>query len=253
MISVVILGTGNLAQHLCQTFSKTNSIQLIQVYGRNQSNLTWFSSYTKICSEPKEIAAADVYLIAVSDNAIEEVSHHLPDSNGIVAHTSGATPMNVLSMQNRAVFYPLQTFTKGKTVDFGSVPICLEAKNVESLEVLHNMAQAISSKVCHINTEQRRQLHLAAVFTNNFTNYLYGIGEAICKRNQISFDLLKPLIQETSNKIISLSPGEAQTGPARRGDEKSMNQHLSLISDCNEQEIYRLLSESIKTKYEKEL
>ncbi|WP_422351302.1 Rossmann-like and DUF2520 domain-containing protein [Flagellimonas sp.] len=253
MISVVILGTGNMAQHLCQTFSKTDSIQLIQVYGRNQGNLRWFFSYAELCSEPKDIAKADVYLIAVSDQAIEEVSGHLLDKKGIVAHTSGATPMNILSAENRGVFYPLQTFTKDKTVDFDSIPICLEAQNEESLGVLQDLAQAISSKVHLINTEQRRQLHLAAVFTNNFTNYLYGIGEAICKRNKISFDLLKPLIQETSNKIMSLPPKEAQTGPARRGDEKSMNQHLSLMSDRTEQEIYRLLSKAIKTTYEKEL
>lgn len=253
MISVVILGTGNLAQHLCQTFSKTSSIQLIQVYGRNQGNLQWFSSYTEICSVPNEIAKAEVYLIAVSDQAIEEVAHHLLDKNGIVAHTSGATPMNVLPLENRGVFYPLQTFTKDKIVDFKSIPICLEAQNEDSLRVLQDLALAISTKANHINTEQRMQLHLAAVFVNNFTNYLYGIGEDICKRNKIPFDLLIPLIQETSNKIISLTPKEAQTGPARRGDEKSMNQHLSLISNQNEQEIYSLLSKAIKTKYEKEL
>ena len=253
MISVVILGTGNLAQHLCGAFSKAKSVKIIQVFGRNQDQLQWFLDHSAICTDPKKIATADIYLIAVSDASILEVSQHLLSKNGLVAHTSGATPMRILPMESRGVFYPLQTFTKGKSVDFESIPICIEGQTDRELRSLKELATSISSEIHDVDSEQRKELHLAAVFANNFTNHLYRISEDICKRNHLSFELMKPLIEETAQKIKFSSPADAQTGPARRGDQKSIDQHLSLLTNDREKEIYSLLSDAIKSEYEKKL
>ena len=253
MLKIVILGTGNLAKHLYTAFTKADDVDVVQVVGRNQKDLEQFSEHSTISNNYDAIADADAYLIAVKDDAITEVSQHLLKKKGIVAHTSGAIHLNAIQPKNRGVFYPLQTFTKGKTVDFRSIPICVEAEKKESLKSLRKLADSISENVHHIDSEQRKKLHLAAVFVNNFTNYLYGIGEELCLENGLSFDLLKPLILETAEKIRTMSPKAAQTGPARRNDKKSMKSHLELLNNKEHITIYKLLSQAIKQAHEKEL
>lgn len=253
MLSVVILGTGNLAIHLFRAFSASTGARVVQVVGRNPESLRSFSAHVAITSDYAAIKDADVYLIAVKDEAITEVSHHLDGKKGVVVHTSGAVGMDALTPENRGVFYPLQTFTKGKDIDFGKVSICIEAKEEQSLALLKLLAHALSQNVHEVNSEQRKKLHLAAVFVNNFTNHLYGIGEEICEKEGLSFELLKPLILETAEKIQSMSPKEAQTGPARRNDQKSMQDHLKLLNNDKHIALYNLMSEAIKQVYEKEL
>jgi predicted short-subunit dehydrogenase-like oxidoreductase (DUF2520 family) len=197
---------------------------------------------------------ADIYLIAVSDDAIAEVSKKIKDKKGLIAHTSGSCELDVLvPNQRRGVFYPLQSFTKGKKVDFLEIPICLEAKHHDDFMLLQQLAHLISDKVFHISSEQRKTIHLAAVFVNNFTNHLYQIGSEICAEKKIPFELLQPLIQETAHKINTLNPHEAQTGPARRGDMTTINNHLGLLENKTYKEIYSLLSNSIQKDYEQEL
>ena len=253
MLKIVILGTGNLAKHLYTAFIKANAVDIVQVVGRNQKELEQFSMHSTLSNDFAFIADADVYLIAVKDDAITEVSQHLLKKKGIVAHTSGALGLKAIQPDNKGVFYPLQTFTKGKTIDFSSIPICIEADEKESLETLRTLANSISENVHHIDSEQRKKLHLAAVFVNNFTNYLFSIGEELCLEEGLSFDLLKPLISETADKIQAMSPKEAQTGPARRNDTKSMESHLELLSKKEHIALYKLLSQAIKQAHEKEL
>jgi len=253
MLKIVILGTGNLAKHLYTAFTKADDVDIVQVVGRNQSELEQFSEYATISNSFDSIAEADVYLIAVKDDAISEVSSYLMSKKGIVAHTSGAMGLHMIQPENRGVFYPLQTFTKGKILNFSSIPICIEAEETESLESLRKLAQSISGNIHHIDSEQRKKLHLAAVFVNNFTNYLYGIGEELCLEEGLSFDLLKPLILETAEKIKTVPPKEAQTGPARRNDVKSMESHLELLNNKEHMALYKLLSQAIKKSHEKEL
>ncbi|MCB0372146.1 MAG: DUF2520 domain-containing protein [Muricauda sp.] len=253
MLNVILLGTGNLARHLFEAFSQSEEVKIVQVVGRNLNDLAWFSHHTAVSNDFSEIFDADVYLIAVKDDAIGEVSNHLSDKNGVVAHTSGAMEMDVIQSERKGVFYPLQTFSKGKKVDFNSIPICIEASDGEVLLLLKKLAVCISENLHVIDSDQRKKLHLAAVFVNNFTNYLYGIGEEICLEEGLSFDLLKPLILETAEKIQGISPKEAQTGPARRNDEKSMQNHLKLLTNEDNIALYTLLSEAIKNVYEKEL
>nr|WP_297782824.1 DUF2520 domain-containing protein [uncultured Allomuricauda sp.] len=253
MLRIVILGTGNLAKHLYSAFIKAKNVDVAQVVGRNKEALQQFSAHARISNDFNAIADADVYLIAVKDDAINEVSEYLMNKRGIVVHTSGAIGSKAIQHTNKGVFYLLQTFTKGKTVEFSSIPICIEADDKESLETLKTLATSISEKVHHIDSEQRKKLHLAAVFVNNFTNYLYGIGEELCTEEGLSFDLLKPLILETADKIQTMTPQEAQTGPARRSDIKSMEEHLELLDRQEHITLYKLLSQAIKKAHEKEL
>jgi predicted short-subunit dehydrogenase-like oxidoreductase (DUF2520 family) len=253
MLKIVILGTGNLAKHLYTAFVRSKHVDVVQVVGRNQTELGYFSEHATISNDFSSLVDADVYLIAVKDDAIGEVSKYLSDKKGVVAHTSGAVGLTALQATNKGVFYPLQTFTKGKAVDFSAIPICIEAEEKNYLETLRELAASISENVHHIDSEQRKKLHLAAVFANNFTNYLYRIGEELCLDEGLSFDLLKPLIMETAHKIQTMSPKEAQTGPARRNDVQSMQGHLELLNKKEHIALYKLLSQAIKQAHEKEL
>ena len=145
----------------------------------------------------------------------------------------------------RGVFYPLQTFSKAKTIDYRSVPICIEAETSEDFQILETLAKSISECTYAVNSQQRQALHVAAVFVCNFTNHLYQIGSEICNENELSFDILKPLIQETAQKIVTLSPEAAQTGPAKRKDTQTINKHLAFLTEENQKEIYKLLTKSI--------
>jgi predicted short-subunit dehydrogenase-like oxidoreductase (DUF2520 family) len=247
MIKVVILGSGNVAQHLIKVMENSSMIDLIQVFARNPKQLNLLLNSNKVISEYQKIAAADVYIISVSDNAIAEVSEKLPFENRLVIHTSGSSALSVLGNKNRkGVFYPLQTFTKGKNVDFSPIPICIEAENEQDIQLLETLALAISKKNFKINSEQRKSLHVAAVFVCNFVNHLYQIGNVICEANQIPFEVLHPLIQETAQKILEINPKEAQTGPALRNDTKTIEKHLDFLSDENYRTIYKLLTQSIQ-------
>jgi predicted short-subunit dehydrogenase-like oxidoreductase (DUF2520 family) len=247
MTKVVILGSGNVAQHLIEVMKNTSSIDLVQVFARNSNQLNHLLPSSKIVSEYQKITAADVYIISVTDNAIAEVSSQLPFKNRLVVHTSGSSDLSVLDNKNRkGVFYPLQTFTKGKKIDFSPIPICLEAENEEDYQLIKNLGNCISKKVFQINSEQRRSLHVAAVFVCNFVNHLYQIGYEICNSNQIPFEVLHPLIQETAQKVLELNPKEAQTGPALRNDTKTIEKHLDFLTNKEYQTIYKLLTQSIQ-------
>lgn len=247
MIKVVILGSGNVAQHLIKVFLQTEEVSLVQVFARQPNQLTHLLPTAKIVSDYQKIIEANVYIISVSDNAIAEVSFQLPFENRLVVHTSGSSDLSVLNNKNRkGVFYPLQTFTKGKKVDFTPIPICLEAENEQDYQLLEQLGNSISKKVFNINSEQRKSLHVAAVFVCNFVNHLYQIGNKICEANQIPFEVLHPLIRETAQKILELTPKEAQTGPALRNDTQTIEKHLDFLSNENYKTIYQLLTQSIQ-------
>ena len=160
--------------------------------------------------------------------------------------------MEALSKRNRkGVFYPLQTFSKNREVNFNTIPICIEAKEEADLELLTNLGNSLSEKVVEIDSDERSKLHLAAVFVNNFVNHLYAIGDDILGNNELSFDLLHPLIEETASKVKTLSPSEVQTGPARRGDQKTIEKHLHLLTEGPESELYQQLTESLMKKFDR--
>lgn len=247
MIKISIIGSGNVAQHLIDAFAKNKAIDIIQVFSRNQNPISSNLDSAKITSDWNALQEADLYIIAVSDDAIAEVSSKLPFENRLVVHTSGSVSIHSLADKNRkGVFYPLQTFTKGKQVDFKTIPLCLETQFETDYQLLEQVAAMISNNLYKIDSDQRRALHVAAVFANNFTNHLYQIGSDICQQNNIPFDILKPLILETTQKIVSLSPKEAQTGPAKRNDISTIEAHESFLSDENQSKIYKILTQSIQ-------
>lgn len=247
MIKLTLIGSGNVAQHLLSAFNKNPDIEVVQVFSRKLESVSHLIPIDKIVTNFDDLAEADVYIIAVSDDAIADVASQLPFKNRLVVHTSGSASMENLNDNNRkGVFYPLQTFTKGKEVDFKSIPICIESQFNDDYNILKKVADSISDKVFTINSEQRRSLHVSAVFVNNFVNHLYAIGNAICDEHQVPFEILQPLIRETADKIISLSPTEAQTGPAKRNDKTTIEAHLDFLSDQNHKNIYKLLTQSIQ-------
>lgn len=254
MISIVILGSGNVAKHLFDVFSGKDGMDILQVWGRNKAHLSYFKDRTLIGDGQTGILEADLYIIAVSDDAVAEVAEILCDKKGLVVHTSGSVPLAALGSRDRkGVFYPLQSFSRDREVDFKSVPICIEAKNKGDLELLLQLARSISDHVHEIPSDQRKSLHLAAVFVNNFTNHLFQIGSEICGEHGLPFNMLLPLIRETVQKLDRLSPLEAQTGPARRNDQKTMENHLQQLENKNYKDIYTLISKSISEKYGQKL
>lgn len=233
MISVAILGNGNVATHLHNAFLKAKNIAVSKINSRELEN----------------IPNSDVTIIAVSDDAIETVSKSILDRKGLIVHTSGAVDINIITHKRKGVFYPLQSFSKDTPVNFNTVPFCLETKHKEDYSLIESLAKSIGEKTYTINSEQRKKLHVAAVFVNNFSNHMYKIGNDICEKNKVPFEILYPLIEETAKKAQSISPEKAQTGPAKRNDIQTIKNHLENLN-LQQQEIYQLLTTSIQKSIE---
>lgn len=247
MISVVILGAGNVATHLFKTFNKVEQVSIIQWYNRSIDAIKAYKNDVDIIDDLGQLKEADLYILAVSDDAIKSLSSQLPFENRLVVHTSGAASLyNIDKKHKRGVFYPLQTFSKTAEIDFANVPICIEALESPDYHILKNLAISIGSPTKKVNTDQRNVLHVAAVFVNNFTNQLYRVAHEITESEGAEFDLLKPLILETAKKVQDLSPYMAQTGPAKRNDKKTLKKHLKLLQDPHHKDIYNLLTSSIQ-------
>ncbi|WP_347925494.1 Rossmann-like and DUF2520 domain-containing protein [Pontimicrobium sp. SW4] len=254
MLSVVLIGAGNVASHLYKALEKAKDITVLQWYNRNLKTIESYRNKVSITNNLADLKTADIYIIAVSDDVIGALSSQLPFSNQLVVHTSGSVSLHDLDKKNRrGVFYPLQTFTKDADIDFTEVPICIEIEDKNDLQLLKELSKALGCKHYRVNSDQRAALHLAAVFVNNFTNQLYRIGHEITESKSVDFNILKPLIKETANKIELLSPYMAQTGPAKRGDKKTIKKHLKTLDKDIHKDIYELLTKSIKQTHGKKL
>lgn len=251
MRSVVIIGAGNVAFHLTRALIQ-NTVNVRQIFSRTLDHARRVGEANNIAYTNKisELEKADLYIVATSDSAIEEMSHYIPFGDTLVVHTSGSMPMKTLKGDYRkGVFYPLQTFSTNRNIRYENVPFFVEAENKEDEEALYKLAEKISNEVHRVDSEKRLKVHLSGVWISNFVNHLYYIGEQICKENEIPFDVLKPLIMEAATKVQDLTPYDAQTGPARRGDQIVINKHLEIIEDSRLQLLYKLLSESIQRTY----
>lgn len=245
MISVVIIGSGNVAHHLTHIFLKSKNVLVKQLYARSLGKIKSFEDQVSITDDFETLIKADVYILAISDDAISQVSS-LFKNDSFVVHTSGSVSISALKNKGKkGVFYPLQSFSKEKKVDFNNVPLCIEAKENANLLLLEKLANTISKKVYRINSLQRSKLHVAAVFVNNFVNYMYTVGDNICNTYDVPFEILHPLIEETALKIKQISPKDAQTGPAKRDDQKTIQRHLNDLNE-KQQEIYNLITKSIQ-------
>lgn len=253
--TIVFIGSGNVATTLATAFKKTNKT-ILQVYSRTEENAKKLGNKlnTEFCSDLIKIKKnADLYIISVPDQNIIDVLKNIDIQHSFVVHTSGTSPISILGkFINYGVFYPLQTLSIEKEVTFNNVPICIEANTDQNLELLKILALTITNNVQQIDSYQRKILHIGAVFVSNFPNYFYTIAEDICQKNNLSFELLKPLIDETANKVKKFSPADSQTGPARRNDQITMNKHLDMLKKYPiYHNLYKQISNEIKKKYHK--
>ncbi|OCX53334.1 oxidoreductase [Mucilaginibacter sp. PPCGB 2223] len=244
---ITIIGSGNVATHLAAAL-KNAGHKIIQVYSPNQHNAAILAYHVgaKPVSDLSNIdgAAADLFIISVKDDVITDICRELSVYQKLIVHTSGATPM--LPGDKRGVFYPLQTFSKTKELDFSQVPLCIEGSDEQVTAMLEQLAYTLSRNVYRVNSSQRKILHLAAVFACNFPNALYAIAQGLLAEHQLDFNLLRPLILETAEKVQQSLPAEVQTGPAVRRDQKTMNDHMQLLSpEPVLQDIYQILSQRI--------
>ncbi len=248
-MQIVLIGSGNVAFHLAKAFTEAQ-IPISQIFGRNTTELQKISEQFSIPFSTETLADADLYIISVSDSSIAEVSSLIKNENALVAHTSGSVSREALSGNYRkSVFYPLQTFSKSKNLDYSKIPFFIDAENENDEEILKNLASKISKNVMLANDEKRKYIHLTAVFACNFVNHLYARAKEISDSQGIPFDYFLPLIDETTQKIHELEPKLAQTGPAIRNDEKVLKLHESLLTDEEKLKIYKTLNESIKKMY----
>lgn len=258
---IVLIGSGNLASQLGPVLVATGA-EVVQVYSRRIAHAR---KLAKILNAPatnkidKISTNADLFLFAISDGAIrsvaEQVSKYLPEKRKhIFAHTSGATPQLVFKglSKHYGVFYPLQTFSKDRSADFSTIPFCIDGNRKLVRTKLSHLAKTLSPKVSLITDQQRAVLHVAAVFVNNFTNALFGAGKEILDQHNIPFQLLTPLILETAKKVQENPPLLMQTGPAKRGDQETIQGHLDLLSLTPDlQELYQKLSDLIIQQHKK--
>lgn len=253
-MKITIIGSGNVAAALARAVSDSPFLSLCEVCARSA---TRGQELAKACgttwvARPEDVAEADIYVIAVSDSAIGEVAGRLALKPGaVVAHTSGGLSIDALApgIKDRAVLYPLQTFSAGRDVSMRDVPLFIEYSTPLAADAVSRLAASISEKVMEADSGARNRLHIAAVLAGNFSNHLYHLASQLLEESGTDLSILAPLIRETAEKAIeSGSPAAVQTGPAARGDEVTLQRHLHLLEqrgDANMIEIYKLLSKSI--------
>ncbi len=250
LFNISFAGAGRVAGALGHAFSSAGS-KIVQVvspsaergkemagrYGASWSDRLTFSDETEII------------IVAVPDHLLEEVAAGIECSEEtITVHTAGSYGLDVFppKLRRTGVFYPLQTFTEGRIISFRELPVFIEASDSRSLEILKSMAESLGAEAFMAGTERRRMLHLSAVFICNFTNHMLHAGLGIVKKAGFSFEVLKPLLDETVRKAMEIGPAESQTGPALRRDLNTIRSHLELLSYSPElQKVYNDISESI--------
>ncbi len=252
--SISFIGAGNVATHIAQAFHDKGHV-IDYVFSQNLKNAEILANNIQAAATENItdiINKSSIVIVCIKDDAIISVLEQFEDKNCLIAHTSGNINMDVFAQNgfsNYGIFYPLQTFSKDKPVDISAVPFCIEANSNLTETALFDLASSLSNNVQLINSDQRKKLHLAAVFACNFSNYMYGIADDLLSKNDINFDLLKPLILETAQKISANSPKKMQTGPAIRKDEEVIKNHEEMLADMPAyKDIYHLITKNIIDK-----
>lgn len=249
---IVCIGAGNLATNLAKALYR-NGFRIVQIYSRTEEAARTLAQKVEAeyTTELTEISKEGrLYIVSLKDDALVELLPEIAaDKNGaLLVHTAGSIPMSVWEGKatRYGVFYPMQTFSKLREVDFRAIPFFVESNSAEDTELLKGIASVLSEKVYEADSEQRRSLHLAAVFTCNFANHMYALAAELLKKYDLPFDVMLPLIDETASKVHELEPKQAQTGPAVRYDENVINKHLEMLADEPEmRELYQLISKNI--------
>ena len=253
-ITLTLVGAGNLAWHLGHAFTE-KGLKIDKIINRSTESaaslaLELGTRYTTNFSVSN--SESDFTILAINDSYLEEMLLKMNLSETIVLHTSGSTDIDIFNgrVKKFGVLYPLQTFTKNKKIDFSKVPVCIEASDKTTLNLLLNLASRISNHAQVMNSEKRRSLHLAAVMANNFTNHIIARTFDFLDKNGIDKQLILPLLEETLEKIKLIGPKEAQTGPARRNNVEILNKHLKMIEKEQElKNLYNAISDSIIAYY----
>ncbi len=248
-MKVAIIGSGNIATVVGRLIHR-NQHEVIQVISRNEQAGKKLADElgAKYSSDfQKPDVQAEIFIISVSDTAINNCIPHIGSSDKIIVHTSGAVSKDILKHHtgNYGVLYPLQSIRKEST-HIPAIPFLIDANNDDAMKSIQHLAASISDSVTVAGDDERLKLHISAVFVNNFTNHLYSLTENFCKKEGLDFSLLKPIIKETAERIVLHSPASMQTGPAARNDLSTMEKHLKLLMNYPHlRELYLNLSESI--------
>lgn len=256
---IVIIGAGNVAYSLAKAILNTNNFSLCQIYSRTIESARSIGVRTGVAYTDNILEVypdSDIYIYAVSDTALQNIipSIHIRE-DALLLHTSGGISLDIFSKMpnSHGVIYPLQTFTKGRELDFKEIPLLLEWSDKKSCDILKKLAAELSDVNIEVDSYRRKLVHLSAVFVCNFTNHLYDLSSRFLEDNDMDFDILRPLIRETADKIMSMKPEYAQTGPAKRGDDIVISAHKKLMKKReNMMEIYDVMTESIFKLYKKE-
>ncbi len=251
--TVSLVGSGNLAHHVAVGFHAAG-ITIKEIWSKDHHHAAGLAELVKadVCTRLENLERdVDLVIISIKDDAIEEALKLIPKDLPAIVHTSGSVDMKVLSLHanNMGVFYPVQSFNKKEAMDWKKVPICVEANNDEFTEMLFNVSKKLSDQVEYLNSTQRIQLHMAAIFVNNFSNYLFALAYDLVTKQHLPFSLLIPLIKQTAERLDQSNPALLQTGPAKRKDEAVIRKHLELLEGNPEaKEVYEFLSNQIIKK-----
>lgn len=264
-MKISLIGAGNVAWHLGLALENAGH-SVIEVFSRDIKKAKYLTSFLYNAKPQNELdfseSKADLFILSVSDNAIPEVCSKLVlPENAILAHTSGTKSLKdfeeLMELNHDlpvecAVFYPLMTFTMGVRLDMQTVPFCIESYSVTVREMLVKLGQQMSKTVYLVSSEERKTLHVGAVFACNFTNHLIGLSKHILDKESLDFELLKPIIRETIRKALGVEhPADVQTGPAVRGDSTTIKRHLGYLSaDEDLYKVYKTLTQSIQEWHE---
>jgi predicted short-subunit dehydrogenase-like oxidoreductase (DUF2520 family) len=249
-IRFAIGGSGNVATRLLDAFHQASYPASFIFSSSPQAMALGEKHSIPVLGNLEQAPEIDVLILSWKDDALYELDLNIPETI-LLCHTAGSVPLNIWKDRKRVgVFYPLQTLSVDKEVDFSAIPLCIESNTKKDLQTLQILAKKISSDIRILNSEQRMHAHLAAVFVSNFVNYMYKVAFDIMEKQQIDFNILEPLITETANKIKHLSPKEAQTGPARRNDQVVLEKHMVLLKEQPElKELYKFISQAINNEF----
>ena len=251
MKNIIFVGSGNVATHLGISLQKEN-YKVLQVYSRSVENAKKLAEKlsTDFTNDLTQLKTADLIIVSVKDDAISEVLSQLKDS--AIVHTSGSIGMDVFNgnFSNCGVFYPLQTFNKEIDVNISEIPFCIEGNSKKFEKQLIGIAKTLSNNVVSMNSEQRKQLHIAAVFACNFSNQMFSIADDLLAEKNLDFEILLPLIKQTISKLDKNKPKDVQTGPAKRNDTSIIQEHINQIQNKEIKELYQKISSNILQTHE---
>ena len=246
MKNIILLGSGNVATHLGIALKNSN-YTIVQVYSKSIKNAKILANKleARFTNDLSKLKSADLIIVCIKDDAILSVLSQI--KNTAIVHTSGSIELNVFKekFSNYGVFYPLQTFNKEVDINISEIPFCIEGNSLEFERKIIEIAKSLSNNVVKMNSQQRKQLHIAAVFACNFTNHMYSIADDLLSKKNIDFKILLPLIRKTNANLNSNKPNKVQTGPAKRKDTAIIEEHIATINEKEIKELYQKITNNI--------